>query len=112
MTMDIHTHVIVAGSLTITITPPEPPLVVMFSPLSPTVRASAAPGTVVAAITVSGGNGNPVTLALSGDTTDFALSALVPPASLVVGPNGISTANWPAQGTTKVILETVTASQL
>lgn len=42
--------------------------------LSPAVPCEAVPGTVVASIRVSGGDGNPVSLAFSGgDVADFAL---------------------------------------
>jgi hypothetical protein len=67
--------------------PPPSPLTVTFSPASPTVLCAAAPGTTVSTIGTSGGDGNSITLSISGDTTDFDLSGT----NIVVGPNGITT---------------------
>jgi hypothetical protein len=47
----------------------------LHSTFSPVVDCDAAPGTVVAAFRLSGGNGNPVTLSLTGpNATDFAIN--------------------------------------
>lgn len=51
------------------------------------VPCNAPPGTIVAAIRSSGGDGSPVALSLSaGDTADFALSG----ATIVVAAGGIA----------------------
>jgi len=74
--------------------------------LSPFVPCSAAPGSEVAVVSSSGGDGNAITLSMAGDVTDFALNAAHPPASLLVGPNGIAAANCG-----KTFVETITATQ-
>jgi hypothetical protein len=57
--------------------------------LSPAVPCEAVPGTVVASVRVSGGDGNPVTMTISGgDVGDFALSGT----DLVVAGGGIAPA--------------------
>jgi hypothetical protein len=77
-------------SATLSITIQFAPLVIAFSPASPTEACNTAAGTVVAAVSTTGGDGNAVTLSLTGgDTTDFALSG----SNIVVGPNGIAAAN-------------------
>jgi hypothetical protein len=80
-----------AGSATATLPITiQAPLVVSANPPNPTVACNAAPGTAVAALSVTGGNGNPVTYqATAGDTTDFTTSG----ANLVVAPNGINPNN-------------------
>lgn len=100
------------GTVTIKISPPPPPpLVVVFTPANPSLTCNAPAGAVVSALSVTGGDGNPVTYtATGGDTTDFAVSG----ANVVVGPNGItstgsSCATIAAGGTTDTV--TVTASQ-
>ena len=75
------------GSLTITI---QGPLALSFTPSAPNLACGAAAGSVVAAINVSGGDGKPVSVSMTGDTTDFALSATALPANVIVGPNGIA----------------------
>src|SRR6516225_1461138 len=85
----------VKGTLTITITAP---LNFTFSPPNPSV----------ACLAPAGGDNTPITWALAGDTTDFAISG----ANLVVGPNGIATSTCPvAPATTNTVNETVTATQ-
>jgi hypothetical protein len=79
-----------------------PPLSVAFSPASPSIGCGAAPGTVVAAVATAGGDGNGVSLAISGDTGDFTLSG----SNVVVGPNGVAPANC---GKTNAV--TVSATQ-
>ena len=74
--------------------------------LSPFVPCSAAPGSKVAVVSSSGGDGNAITLSMAGDVPDFALNAAHPPASLLVGPNGIAAANCG-----KTFVETITATQ-
>ena len=74
-----------AGS-TVTVTI-MPQLSVAFSPALPAIACNAAPGTVVAGMSAVGGDGNPVTIAVTGgDTTDFTLSG----SNIVVGPSGIA----------------------
>jgi len=62
-----------------------------FSPPAPLLACNAAAGTLVATMVPSAGDGNPASYAISGDTTDFALSG----STVVVGPNGIAPANCP-----------------
>ena len=87
------------------------PFTIIFSPAYPTYSCSALPipGTVVSKITTIGGKNTAVTLALSGDTTDFALSATTVPANLIVASGGISSSQCPAGAVDSV---TVTATQL
>jgi len=88
------------GTVQITI---QSPLKVAANPASPTIFCNAAAGTVVTALSTTGGDGNPVTYqATAGDTTDFTMSG----ANLVVGANGIAAANC---STTQNV--TVTATQ-
>jgi hypothetical protein len=84
---------------------------IIFSPAYPQFLCSALPpaGTVVSKITTIGGKNTAVTLTLSGDTTDFVLSATTVPANLVVAPGGISSSQCPAGAVDSV---TVTATQL
>jgi len=53
-------------------------------------------------LSVTGGDGNPITWSISGDTTDFALSGN----NVVVGPNGVAAADCG-----KVNIVVVTAAQ-
>jgi hypothetical protein len=62
------------------------PLVLSFLPQ---IACNAPAGTLVMALQTSGGDGNPITYAIAGDTTDFALSG----SNVVVGNNGIAPAN-------------------
>ena len=90
----------VSGTLSIKI---QPALAISFAPTSPTVDCTAAPGTVVAAISTSGGNGNAATPAITGgNSTDFAISG----SNIVVAANGIASANC---GKTQSV--TITATQ-
>lgn len=89
-------------------------LAVVLNPTSTTITCDIAPGTVLSAVTTTGGNQKPITLTLTGDTTDFALSATTPPANIVVAPggltsNGSSCATISAAGVTDIA--TVTAAQ-
>jgi hypothetical protein len=86
------------------------PFTIIFTPAYPTFLCSALPppGTVVSKITTIGGHNTAVTLALSGDTTDFALSATTVPANLVVAPGGISSSQCPGGAVDTV---TITATQ-
>jgi hypothetical protein len=93
----------VTGTLPITIQPAPLPLQIVFTPAKPLIACASAAGSVVSALSVTGGDGNPVTYtATAGDTGDFAISG----ANVVVGANGIAAANC---GTTPTV--TVTASQ-
>ncbi len=76
-----------AGSATATLSiTVQAPLAIVVTPPSATEACGTAPGTVVTALSITGGNGNPVTWSISGDTTDFALSG----STVVVGPSGIA----------------------
>lgn len=90
----------VSGTLTVVVAPQV--LAMVINPSTVNEACEVAAGTVVSALSTVGGNGNPVTFALAGDTTDFALSG----SNVVVGPNGIAAANCNATQTM-----TVTASQ-
>jgi hypothetical protein len=61
------------------------PLTMAFSPANPSVPCGLSPGATVTKVTTAGGDGNPVTLAVTG-SSDFVFQGL----NLVVGPNGIS----------------------
>ena len=79
-----------AGSATATLSiTVQAPLTVVLTPPSPTEACGAGPGSVVSALSVTGGDGNPVTWSIAGDTTDFALTG----SNIVVGPNGIALAD-------------------
>jgi hypothetical protein len=95
-----------SSNLTITVTGVP---IIGFSPNNPTLSCTLAAGTVVSSISVTGGDGGPITLALSGDTTNFALSGTVPPANVIVGPNGTACPVAPATSITDIV--TVTATQ-
>ena len=90
------------------------PFTIIFQPAYPVFLCSAlpAPGTVVSKITTIGGHNTTVTLALSGDTTDFVLSSTTTtatvPANLVVAPGGISSSECPGGAVDSV---TITATQ-
>lgn len=90
----------VSGTLSITVSPPAMALVI--NPSSATLACNAAAGTAIAALSVTGGDGNAVTYTLAGDTTDFAISG----SNVVVGANGIAAADCG-----KTFSETVTAAQ-
>jgi len=76
-----------------------------FSPANPTIPCNIPGGTVVAAVVVSGGDGNPTTLSISGDTTDFTLSG----SNIVVVPGGITSASGKCPLVASVV-ETVTVN--
>ena len=77
----------VTGTVTITL---QAPLKVVFAPTAPTVACTAAPGTVVATLSTTGGDGSPASFtATGGDTDDFAVSG----SNVVVGPNGVAAAS-------------------
>lgn len=80
-----------AGSTTATLPVTiQAPLVIVFTPATPSIPCNAAPGTVVSAASVSGGDGNAMTYTASGgDTSDFAISG----SNVVVGANGIAAAH-------------------
>ena len=94
-----------SATLSITI---QAPFKITVIPANPSIACNAAPGTPVAALSMTGGDGNPVTYAAGGgDTSDFAVSG----SNVVVGPNGIAAANCPAIGQTSTQTLTVTATQ-
>ena len=67
------------------------PLAIVLTPVAPSIPCNSPAGAVVAIVTTTGGDGNPVTLTLSGDTTDFGLQGTPPilaPANLVVAAGG------------------------
>jgi hypothetical protein len=74
-------------------------LVLMFGA---SVPCDAPPGTVVARLLLSGGDGNPISYAISGDTEDFRIRGSV----IVVGSAGIDPAHC---GWNRTI--TITATQ-
>ena len=77
--------------------------VLVVNPSSVTLACAAAPGTVVASMTTSGGDGNAITFTLTGNnTTDFVISGK----NVVVAPAGIAPANCG-----KTFADTLTASQ-
>ena len=85
----------------------NPALALAFNPSAPSIDCNIPGGTVVADITSTGGDGNPITLSISGDTTDFALSATALPANVIVASGGITSATGKCPITTPVT-ETVT----
>ena len=101
-----------AASATVSIVV-KPPLAIVFTPPSP-VTINCPPsgnfpaGTVVTAVTTTGGDGQPVTLSLSGDTADFALSATSPPANIITGTSGVAGCSGTANVTDTV---TITGTQ-
>ncbi len=90
----------VSGTISITVAAPA--LALVISPSIAAVACEVTAGTTISALSTTGGDGNPVTFSLAGDTTDFVLSG----ADVVVGPNGIAAANCNATQTV-----TVTARQ-
>lgn len=77
--------------------------VLVVNPSSASLACAAAPGTIVASMTTSGGDGNAITFTLTGNnTTDFVISGK----NVVVAPAGIVPANCG-----KTWADTLTASQ-
>ena len=70
----------------------NPALALAFNPSAPSIDCNIPGGTLVAQIIPSGGDGNPITLGITGDTTDFALSATTAPANVIVASGGITSA--------------------
>ena len=101
-----HAHAgSVTGSVTITI---QQPLKLVFTPAAPTVSCNAPAGTVLSALSTTGGDGNAVAYtATGGDTADFTVNGT----NVVVGPNGIAAANCPPAGQTTTENLTITATQ-
>jgi hypothetical protein len=65
----------------------ESELKLAVNPPKPKIVCSAAAGTVVATISVSGGNGGPLALKLTGDAAEkFAIKG----DDIIVGPKGLS----------------------
>jgi hypothetical protein len=79
-----------SATLTVTILSP---LAISFNPSSASISCSAPAGTVITAITSSGGDSKSIGVTLTGDTSDFALSTATLPANVIVGQNGIAAAN-------------------
>jgi len=96
----------VSGTLSITVSPAPAPLAITMSPSSATEACNVAAGMVVSAISVTGGDGKPNTLSMTGDTTDFSLSSATPPANMVVASGGIAPADC-----AKSFTNTITATQ-
>jgi hypothetical protein len=89
-------------------------LAVAVNPASATVPCNAVPGLTISNVSVTGGNGAPVTLSLTAGGTDFALDSFAPPANVVIGSSGITTsgfacASLPGGGANETV--TVTATQ-
>ena len=91
-----------SGTLTIKISPVFGP--VSFTPPSPITNFACGTmsGTLVSTASAAGGDGTTITWTMTGDTSDFALASAsgstTPPitgttAEVIVGPNGISSAN-------------------
>lgn len=78
-----------SATLPIVIGPAPAVLSIAFNPPTATEACLAPAGTVVSAVVPSGGDGNPISYTLSGDTGNFALDGNTPP-NVVVGPNGIN----------------------
>src|SRR5271163_2850975 len=93
----------VSGTLSITVSPPA--LALVLSPSSATEACNVAAGTVIPAISVTGGDGNAITLSMTGDMTDFSLSSTTPPANVVVASGGITSADC-AKSFTNIITAT------
>jgi hypothetical protein len=70
----------------------RPPLDVTFSPASAKVPCDTKPGTVIATVKTTGGNGNPVKPILSG-STNFVLQGM----NVIVAPAGIAAADCPGK---------------
>ena len=85
-----------AGSVTIDIPITiQAPAKIVVTPPAPIVACNAASGSLVAGMSLTGGDGNPATFtAVGGDTTDFAVAG----SNLVVGQSGIAAANCPQPG--------------
>jgi len=66
------------------------------------IPCSVLPGTVVASINLSGGDGSPISLGMTGDAGDFAISG----SNVVVGKSGITPSRC---GTVQTV--TITARQ-
>lgn len=69
------------------------PLSISASPSAPNIGCALAPGSTVATVSTLGGNGRPITLTMTGDTLDFMLSGIRPPADVVVAPGGVVSAD-------------------
>ena len=91
---------------TLTITMQAGALAALLNPSSATEACNVPGGTVISTVSISGGDGNPITLSMTGNTTDFALSATTPPANVVVAPGGVILADC-----NKSYTNTITATQ-
>jgi hypothetical protein len=94
-----------SATLSVTI---QAPLVITLNPPAPALACNAVPGTIVTTLGVTGGDGNPVTYTIGGDTADFALSL----PNIVVAPGGITPAGCPVlPALTKIDSVSITATQ-
>jgi|SRR5271166_1080286 len=64
-------------------------LILLINPSIATEDCFIPGGTIVSTVDASGGDGNAITLSMTGNTTDFALDATSPPANVVVVSGGI-----------------------
>src|SRR5215469_6467901 len=72
-------------------------LKLIFTPPYPVISCTLSPGSIVAKIGITGGNGGPVTLSIAGgDSTDFAISSGTLPSNIIVAPGGIDPAQCSA----------------
>src|SRR5271166_6217004 len=81
-------------------------LILLLNPSSTIEECFIPGGTVVSTVDASGGDGNAITLSMTGNTTDFALSSTTPPANVVVVPAGILLADC-----NQLYNNTITATQ-
>jgi hypothetical protein len=90
----IATAAALAGSVStpFKVTIVRPPLAVTFSPASAKVPCDTKPGTVIATVKATGGNGNPVKPVLSG-STNFVLQGM----NVVVAPAGVAAGDCPGK---------------
>ncbi len=84
------------------------PLVIAANPTAPMVACNAPPGTPVAALATSGGDGNAITWMPLTGSSDFSQTG----ANLTVGSNGIAPGHCPvAPALSAAQTVTITASQ-
>ena len=81
-------------------------LILLLNPSSTTEECFIPGGTVVSTVDASGGDGNAITLSMTGNTTDFSLDATTPPANVVVVSGGILLADC-----NQLYNNTITATQ-
>lgn len=81
----------VSGSLSITVSPPAIGLVI--NPSAATVACSAVVGSVVSTASITGGDGNPATFSMTGNTTDFSINPSTGVVTVGSGSSAIATAD-------------------